>query len=99
MYKVLIFIKKSEEDAVLEHFKSSTLPGLIRLTGQQIEIGHVDGGLLSEEKFYKFCEITFKSSQELNELLQTPEGKVLNRDLSSFHNFISVFMINYGESK
>lgn len=97
MYKILIFLKKSEDESVLVRFTSSTVPKLESLSGQKIKPAEIEGAVLSQEKFSMFCEASFEKKEELDMLMQTPEGKELNKDIAGFGGYISVFYANFGE--
>lgn len=96
MYKLMIFLKRTDDDSVLQHFLNSTMPRLQKLTGQDTVSAVIEGSALNEEKFTRYCEFVFESADVLNQLLQSPEGKELNKDLASYHNNISIFFANYG---
>lgn len=97
MYKLLIFLKKTGDESVMVRFNGSTIPRLESLTGKKIETAKIEGALLSPEKYERLCEISFTDKSDLDRLLQTPEGKELNKDLAGFGNHISVFYANFGE--
>ncbi|MGE5354553.1 MAG: hypothetical protein ACM3P0_20895 [Acidobacteriota bacterium] len=97
MYKILIFLKKTDDESVLARFTKSTLPRLESLAGQKVKLAEIEGALLSQEKFFKFCEAVFSRKEDLDKLLQTAEGKEFNKDLAGFGNHVSVFYANFGE--
>ncbi|MGE5430909.1 MAG: hypothetical protein ACM3QX_07540 [Syntrophomonadaceae bacterium] len=97
MYKILIFLKKTGDESVLTRFTSSTLPKLESLTGQKIHLAEIEGAMLSQEKFFKYCEAWFSKREDLDRLMQTAEGKEFNKDLAGYSNHLSVFYANYGE--
>lgn len=97
MYKILIFLKKTEDESVLVRFTNSTVPKFESLSGQKIKAAEIEGALLSQEKFIMFCEASFEKKEEMDRLMQTPEGKELNKDLAGFGGHVSVFYANFGE--
>lgn len=97
MYKILIFLKKTGDESLSIRFKSSTIPKLESLTGQKIEALEIEGALLSQEKFSMYCGASFSKREELDRLMQTPEGKEFNKDLAGYGFNISVFYAKSGE--
>lgn len=97
MYKILIFLKKTGDESVLARFTQSTIPKLESLSGQKIHLAEIEGAMLSQEKFHKFCEALFPKKEDLDRLMQTPAGKEFNKDLAGYSNHISVFYANFGE--
>ena len=97
MYKILIFLKKTGDDSVLLRFTNSTVPKLESLTKDKIKLAAIEGAALSEEKYSLYCEASFPKKEDLDMLMQSPEGKELNKDLAGYGSHISVFYANFGE--
>lgn len=95
MYKLLIFLNKTDDDKILIHFKEYTLKYLTEIYGREIEIGKVESSLLLEQKYSYFCELVFESKEEWDEKINSRAGKELNKDLTEFHRFISFIFVNY----
>ena len=96
MYKLLLFLKKTDDDQVINHFKEYTIQFLSDLAGKRIEIAKVDSNLLLEEKYSYFCEISASSKDKWNQMMNTKEGKALNKDMMEFHQFITAIFVDYG---
>lgn len=95
MYKMLVFLKRTDEESVINHFNKYTINYLTKFAGEKIEIGTVESNLLTEEKYDKFCEVTMESKDVMDEKLASPEGKELQKDLADFHQFITFIFVNY----
>jgi hypothetical protein len=95
MYKLLLFLNKTNEEDIINHFKETTLQYLSAATGQDIKTGEVESGLLLEQKYRLFCEVTVNSKDEWNAKIATKAGKEFVKDLSDFHRHITPIFINY----
>ena len=96
MYKLFFFLHKSDDVALQQHFKDITIKHLSKITGKEVKIATVENNLLQDEKFSHFCEIAAASQFEMDKMMNTKAGKVLNKDLMEFHSDITVIPINYG---
>ena len=97
MYKMLMFLKKSDDKNVINHFKKFTIPILNQLTCEKIEIAMVESSLLLEQKYTLYSEIGIRSKDEWDKLMATKEGKKLNKDLVDLHQYIDIIFVNYNE--
>lgn len=97
MYKILIFLRKTGDESLLLRLQKSTVPKLEKLAGEKIGISEIEGAMLTEEKYFRFCEAEFAGKEDLDRKMQTPEGKELNKELASYGGNISVFYANYGD--
>ena len=97
MYKMLMFLKKSDDPGVENHFKNFTLPILNELTGNEIKAAKVESSLLLEQKYNWYCEISIDSKNDWDKMMATTEGKKLNKDLMDFHQNIDLIFVNYEE--
>lgn len=95
MYKLLIFLKKTEDEEILNHFENVTASLVSELIGGNISVGKIENNLLLEERYSRLLEIEAESKVELDKKFNTKEGKALNKDLMSFQNNISIITINY----
>ena len=95
MYKQLFFLHKSENDKALPHFKDVILQHLSKLSGHKINLAKVESNLLLDQKYSYFCEVDFESKDKMNELMNSKAGKQLTKDLSDFHQMITMIAINY----
>jgi serine protease inhibitor ecotin len=95
MYKMMIFLKKTENEPLRNHFKSELLSSLREISGQDIQIAKVEGSLLTTEKFEYYCEITAESKDQIDKMLATPKGKRLSREISAYVNELVIFYANY----
>lgn len=96
MYKMLLFLHKTDEEGVEDHFKEFTLKYLSDLAGTEIKAAEVESNLLLEQKYRLFCEVEAASKEEWDGRMNSKEGKLLNKDLMDFHEFITVIFVNYG---
>ncbi len=95
MYKQIFFLHKTEDDKALSHFKEVILETLSQLIDKEVRLAKVESNLLLEQK-YSYCfEVEFESIDKMNELMNTKEGKQLNKALMDFHKLITVISINY----
>jgi hypothetical protein len=97
MYKMLMFLKKTDDPNVLNHFKNFTLPVLNELSRENIKSAKVESSLLIEKKYNWFCEVAVGSKNDWDRLMTTKEGKKLNKDLADFHNSVDLIFVNYEE--
>lgn len=95
MYKQIFFLHKTDDDKALSHFKEVVIETLSQLTGKDIKLAKVESNLLLEQKYSYCCEVEFESLDKMNELMNTKEGKQLNKSLMDFHKLITVISINY----
>ena len=94
MYKMLLFIKKSDDPNIVKHFRDFTIPILNELSGKEIKPAKVESSLLLEQKYTWFCEVTVDSRDEWNRLMASKDGKKLNKDLMDFHQNIDIIFVN-----
>ncbi len=99
MYKQLFFLHKSEEDKALSHFSEAIIPLLIEISGKEIKLAKVENNLLLDQKYSYYCEVEFKSKDEMDKLMNTKSGKQLVKILVDFHKMITVISINYNLTK
>ena len=95
MYKLLLFLKKTDEKQVVEHFKEFTLKYLSELARQEIKAGKIESSLLLDKKYTLFCELETSSKEEMDHLLTTKAGKEFNNDLMSFHEHVDIIFVDY----
>ena len=96
MYKMLLFLHKTDEEGVETHFREFTLKYLSELAGTDVKTAEVESSLLLEQKYKLFCEIDAGSKEEWDKKMNSKAGKQLNKDLMDFHQFITVIFVNYG---
>ncbi len=99
MYKLLLFLKKTSEEKIINHFNEITLKLISDLIKKEVFAGDVESNLLSVEKYIKFCEVNSESRDEWDKLMNSKEGKALNKDLAEFDNFITAIFVNYEGEK
>ena len=95
MYKVLVFLKKTNEEKVIDHFKDFLAKYFSDLTGKELSIGEVESNPLLEVKYSLFFEIEIESKEKWEKLIGTETGKNLYQDLIEFHKYITIIFINY----
>ena len=97
MYKMLMFLKKSDDTNVIQHFKNFTIPILNEFEGEKINIAKVESNLLLEQKYTWYCEVAVDSKEEWDMIMATKLGKKLNKDLMDFHQNVDIIFVNYSE--
>ncbi len=95
MYKLLLFLNKTDDEKIINHFNEYTLKYLSEVAGQKIEAATVESSLLLEQKFIKFCEVSVDSKDDWYKKINTKPGKEFNKDLMDFHQFITVIFVDY----
>lgn len=95
MRKMLLFLKKSDEDKIPEHFENFTLKLLSEVAGKEIKAGKIESSLLLDTKYTHFCEISAESKDKMNELMSSGKGRELNKDLMEFHEFVDVIFVDF----
>lgn len=95
MYKLLIFLKKTDDLELINHFENITSNLISDLIGKKVIPGKVESNLLLEEKYCRFLELAVNSKDELDKIFNTKEGKALNNDLMAIQSNISIININF----
>ncbi|MBK6912362.1 MAG: hypothetical protein IPH11_01260 [Ignavibacteriales bacterium] len=95
MYKLLIFLKVSNDNNLLTHFKETTIPLLSKIAGEEVKIAKVENSLMFDSRFDYFCEVSAESKDKMDEKMGSKSGKELMRDLADFHKNINFLFINY----
>ena len=95
MYKVLVFLKKTNEEKVIDHFKDFLAKYFSDLTGKELSIGEVESNPLLEVKYSLFFEIEIESKEKWEKLIGFEAGENLKKDLIEFHKYITIIFINY----
>lgn len=99
MYKLLIFLKLSNDNNILTHFKETTLPLLSQIAGKEVKIAKVENSLMFDSRFDFYCKINSESKEKMDEKMNSKSGKELMRDLAGFHKNINFVFINYEGSE
>ena len=95
MYKVLIFLKKTNDEEVIHHFKNFLVKYFSDLVGKDLPIGSVESNLLLEIKYSLFIELEVESKENWEKLFVSEAGDNLEKDLIEFHKYINIIFINY----
>ena len=64
MYKLLIFLKKTDNKEIINLFNDYTLKYLSEIVGTEVKSADVESNLLTETKYMKFCEADIPSKDE-----------------------------------
>lgn len=99
MYKLLLFLKKTDNNEINKLFEDHTLKYLTRLNDTEVKAGDVESSILLETKYSKFCEVNVSSKEEWDKKMSRAEGKELNKHLMDLHQFIDVIFVNYVEEQ
>jgi hypothetical protein len=97
MYKLLVFLKKTDEEQVNNHFNEFTLKYLSEIAGKEIKAAKVESNLLLETKYSKFCELEAASRDEMDKLLDSKAGRELSKDFQQFHEFITLISVDFNK--
>ena len=95
MYKMLVFLKKTDEEKIPEHFKNFTVKYLSAIAGKEIIAGKIESSILLDTKYTHFCEITAESKDKMDELMSSGKGRELNKDFMEFHEFVDVIFVDF----
>jgi len=95
MYKLLVFVKKNNEEKVIDHFKNYSLKYLSEVSGKEVKLGEVESSLLLDQKYSHFCEFEAESKSEMDRLMSSKAGKQLNNDLMDFHQNIDILFVDF----
>ncbi len=99
MYTLLLFLKKTKEEKIINHFNEFTVKYLSDVVNNNVQAGKVESNLLSDEKYLMFCEVSVESKDTWDELMNSNQGRELNKDLAEFHEFVTAIFVNYEDSK
>ena len=95
MYKLLIFLKKTDKEEITDLFNNQTLKHLSDLIGENVKSADVESNLLMETKYIKFCEVAVTSKDEWDKKMNSRAGKELNKHFMNMHQFIDLIFVNY----
>lgn len=95
MYKVLVFLKKTNEEKVINHFKDFLAKYFSNLIGKELSIGEVESNPLLEVKYSLFFELEFESKEKWEKLIGSEAGENLEKDLIEFHKYITIIFIDH----
>lgn len=99
MYKLLIFLKKTDNKEMADIFNDITLKQLSAVSGSEVQAADVESNLLTEQKYVKYCEVVLSSKDEWDKKMNSREGKELNKHLMNIHQFIDIIFINYPDKR
>ncbi len=97
MYKLLLFLKKTADENILNHFKDYTVKYLAEIAKKEIKIAEVESNLLLDQKYSLYCDLEVESKDAWDSMMNTKEGRLLNKDLMEFHQNISAVFVNYSK--
>jgi|SRR5690554_1436603 len=99
MYKLLLFLKKTDNADMIKVFNEQTLKYLSDVTGDEIKAADVESNLLTDTKYIKFCEVSVSSKDEWDSKMNSRAGKDLNKHLMNIHQFVDLIFINYPDKQ
>ncbi len=97
MYKLLFFLKKTNDEQILNHFQNFTIKYLSELAGKELKPGKVESSLLLDSKYLYFCELETSNKEEMDEKLNSPAGRELSKDLAELADKSTVIFIDFNE--
>ena len=95
MYKLLLFLRKTNEKQILSHFQEITLENLSELAGKKVLPGKIESNLLTDTKYCYVCELEVNKKEEMDKLFNTKHGKELTRDLMNYHEYVDLIFVDY----
>jgi hypothetical protein len=99
LYKLLLFLNRTNDNKIIDHFEDHTLRYLADVAGvEKIDSADVESNLLLPLKFSRFCEVTFQSKEEWDRKMNSREGRELNKHLMDFHQYITLIFVNYNKN-
>jgi hypothetical protein len=99
MYKLLLFLKKTDNKEINNLFIDHTLKYLSELKGEEVKAADIESSLLLETKYTKLCEVSVSSKEEWDKKMNTAQGKEFNKHLMDIHQFIDVIFVNYPDTQ
>ena len=99
MYKLLVFLKKTDDKEMANLFADQTVKHLSDVYGSELKTADVESNLLMETKYVKFCELNMSSKDEWDKKMNSREGKELNRHLMNMHQFLDLIFVNYPDKE
>jgi hypothetical protein len=95
MYKTIFFIHKSDDKETREIIINNVIPSFSKIFNQEILLGKIESNLLNDLKF-EFCfEVTAGSKDEFDKLMNSEEGKKINKELAGIFKNITVYPVNF----
>lgn len=96
MYKLLMFLKNTDDESVINSFKRST-ELLSEIKKENIKIANVEPSLIDDEKYLYFCEFIAESKEKMDEYMSSPEGREFNKIAGTMHRFLKIIFVQIGE--
>lgn len=95
MYRLMIFLKKTDNEPLVNHFKDVILKYMREMSGQNIALGKIEGSSFMEDKYLYFCEISADLKEDIDKMMVSPIGRKFIREITSFVNDVVMFYANY----
>jgi hypothetical protein len=99
MYKLLLFLKKTDDEEALDYFNKTIINSLSEAAGKEVKAAVVESSLLLQEKYIKFCEIETASKEQMDEMMSNAEGRNLSKQLENFHEYINLIFVDYNRKE
>src|SRR5690606_25199500 len=99
MYKLLILLKKTDKEDIINIFNDQTIKHLSEVSGNEIKSADVESNLLMETKYSKYCEVSVSSKDEWDKKMNSRAGKELNKHFMNMHQFIDLIFVNYKDER
>ena len=99
MYKLLILLKKTDKEDIINIFNDQTIKHLAEVSGNEIKSADVESNLLMETKYSKYCEVSVSSKDEWDKKMNSRAGKELNKHFMNMHQFIDLIFVNYKDER
>lgn len=95
MYKILFFLHKTADINLVNFFNEKIVAKLSEITGKVVETAEIESNLLLDQKYSLYCEISANEKEVMDRLMNSKAGKELNKELTDFHNNLTVITVNY----
>ncbi len=95
MYKTIFFVKNTGDEQIIQVINKRMIPLMQKIFKQEIPVGKIESNLLDDRKFEYYFEISCNSKTEFDMMMNSNEGKSINKELSGIHNDILIYSIQF----
>ena len=97
MYKMFVFLKKTDDEEIKKIFKTNTVKMLEELGAKESHLAEVENSAMLEDKYSMLFELTTDTRDEMNELMTGQKGREFTLHVSKLSNNLMVMFANYEE--
>ncbi len=95
MYKTIFFVHKSDDESVKKAVIERVLPSLSEIFNTDIKTGKVESNLLNPVKYDLYFEVTCKDKSEFNRQMNSPQGRIVNKELAGIFKDVIIYSIDF----